>query len=169
MATGALTITYFIPVLVASLGYSGPSIQYMTVPICKQYFIAGLTADGVCIVFILIVCFHSDRTGERAYHLAGCAAVSAICFAVIMGVTQPTVRYVMLCFAAAGIWCSVPLILVWVSNVISWPAEKRAIAQATTNAAGNLASIYGAFLWPSTDAPRYFAGFGATMYVFVFM
>lgn len=35
MATGALTITYFIPVLVGSLGYSGSAIQYMTVPICK--------------------------------------------------------------------------------------------------------------------------------------
>jgi hypothetical protein len=35
MCTGALTITYFIPTLVASLGYTGSAIQYMTVPICE--------------------------------------------------------------------------------------------------------------------------------------
>lgn len=80
-----------------------------------------------------------------------------------MGVSAPKARYVLLCVGAAGIWTCIPLILVWVSNVISWPAEKRAIAQAATNAAGNAASIYGAFLWPKTDAPRYFAGFGATL------
>lgn len=30
------------------------------------------------------------------------------------------------------------------------------------NALGNTASIYGAFLWPSTTAPRYAQGFGVT-------
>jgi hypothetical protein len=30
---------------------------------------------------------------------------------------------------------------------------------------GNAASIYGAFLWPATDGPRYTPGFAATMYV----
>jgi hypothetical protein len=80
-----------------------------------------------------------------------------------MATTKHVPQYVLLCFAAAGIWCSIPLILVWVSNVITWPAEKRAIAQAATNAAGNMASIYGAFLWPSHDAPRYLTGFGTTL------
>lgn len=80
-----------------------------------------------------------------------------------MGTTNHTVQYTMLCFAAAGIWCCIPLILVWVSNTITWPAEKRAIAQAATNALGNAASIYGAFLWPTDDAPRYFTGFGTTL------
>jgi hypothetical protein len=35
------------------------------------------------------------------------------------------------------------------------------------NVAGNLASIYGAFLWPASHAPRYFAGWGCTL-AFVF-
>lgn len=35
MATGALTINYFMPVVVRSLGYSGVMVQYMTVPICE--------------------------------------------------------------------------------------------------------------------------------------
>lgn len=35
------------------------------------------------------------------------------------------------------------------------------------NVAGNLASIYGSFLWPAADAPRYFTGWGCTL-AFVF-
>jgi hydrogenase/urease accessory protein HupE len=27
---------------------------------------------------------------------------------------------------------------------------------------GNLASVYGSFIWPKTDAPYYVAGFGTT-------
>jgi hypothetical protein len=114
-------------------------------------------------VFIPIVCFSSDYRKDRGHHLAACGLVSTACFAGIMGTTNTTAQYVLLCFAAAGIWCAIPLILIWVSNVIVWPAEKRAIAQAATNAAGNLASIYGAFLWPSKDAPKYFTGFGTTL------
>lgn len=132
MCTGALTITYFIPTLVGSLGYTGPTIQYMTAPIY-----------GVCIVFVLVICNHSDYRKDRAWHLAGCGVLSAVSFAVIMGVggKSQVTQYVFLCFAAAGIWSAIPLILVWVSNVITWPAEKRAIAQAATNAAGNCASV----------------------------
>ena len=46
----------------------------------------------------------------------------------------------------------------WVPNVITHPVQKRAVAIALVNALGNSASIYGVFLWPATDAPR-FAGF----------
>jgi hypothetical protein len=55
----------------------------------------------------------------------------------------------------------------WVPNVITAPAQKRAVAIALVNALGNSASIYGVFLWPKTDAPRYVPGFSATT-VFIF-
>jgi hypothetical protein len=55
-----------------------------------------------------------------------------------------------------------PLCLMWVPNVVKEPAEKRAVSIAFVNAMGNVASIYGVFLWPSTDAPRYIPGFSAT-------
>lgn len=47
----------------------------------------------------------------------------------------------------------------WVANVICFPAEKRAVAIGLVNALGNSASIYGVFLWPDHDAPRYIPGF----------
>lgn len=49
-----------------------------------------------------------------------------------------------------------------ISHVLGAPAEKRAIAIALINALGNGSSIYGSFLWPDSDAPRYLIGFGTT-------
>ena len=37
--------------------------------------------------------------------------------------------------------------------------ETRAVSLAFVNAMGNLAQIYGAYLFPSEDAPRYIMGF----------
>jgi hypothetical protein len=39
------------------------------------------------------------------------------------------------------------------------PNETRAISLAFVNAMGNLAQIYGAYLFPSTEAPKYIMGF----------
>lgn len=114
-------------------------------------------------VFIPIVCFHSDYRQERGFHIAGTAVITGACFAAIMGISNQKVQYALLCFAVAGIYVCIPLVLVWTSNIVSWPAEKRAVTQATVNAMGNAASIYGSFLWPSRDAPRYYPGFGATL------
>lgn len=72
------------------------------------------------------------------------------------------VRYVMLCFTAAGIWSALPLIIAWASKTISFPSEKRAIAIAMINAVGNLSSVYGSQIWPSTSAPKYTLGWGVT-------
>lgn len=65
--------------------------------------------------------------------------------------------------AIGGIYACAPLVLVWTSNVICWPAEKRAVTQAFVNALGNSASIYGSFLWPKTTAPLYRQGFATTL------
>lgn len=136
----------------------------MTVPICEQKLPnAANHADATAMVFIPIVCFHSDYRQERGFHLAGTAVFTGACFAAIMGITAHKAQYALLCFAVAGIYVCIPLVLVWTSNVVSWPAEKRAVTQATVNAMGNAASIYGSFLWPSSDAPRYYPGFGATL------
>lgn len=72
------------------------------------------------------------------------------------------VKYVFMIFAFGCVYALPPLTLTWVPNLITAPAEKRAVAIALVNALGNSASIYGVFLWPKTDAPKYTAGFGAT-------
>ena len=39
-------------------------------------------------------------------------------------------------------------------------AEVRAVALALVNCMGNLAQIYGSYLFPSADKPKYLMGFG---------
>ena len=83
-----------------------------------------------------------------------------------VSVDNNKVKYAFLCFAVGSVYAACPLTLLWVSKVMPHPAEKRGVAIAIVNSLGNSASIYGSFLWPSKDAPRYVPGFSTTMYVF---
>jgi hypothetical protein len=83
-------------------------------------------------------------------------------------------------FGLGGTWSALPIVLAWTPNVITYPNEKRAVAQAFVNmgmylpldrrlpthtsifTVANLSSIYGAYLWPANDAPRYVMGLATT-------
>ncbi|OBR06348.1 Major facilitator superfamily transporter [Colletotrichum higginsianum IMI 349063] len=148
---GAGTISYFIPTITLTLGYDTVTAQYMTVPI---YAVASVCLN--------VVAWSSDRHVERRWHVAAPLALGFACSVVCAAVQTPMVRYVMICFVAAGIWSALPLVLSWTSGVISLPPEKRAIVLAMVNAFGNFSSVYGSRIWPSRDAPAYHVGFGVT-------
>ncbi|CRK22447.1 hypothetical protein BN1723_002886 [Verticillium longisporum] len=148
---GAGTISYFIPTITVTLGYDTTTAQYMTVPV---YAVAAVVLN--------IVAWSSDRHVERRFHIAGALALGCACAIVCAAVQTPMVRYVMLCFVAAGIWSALPLILSWTSGTVSMPPEKRAIVLAMVNAFGNFSSVYGSRIWPSTDRPAYHVGWGVT-------
>lgn len=134
---------------------------------------------------ILAFCWSSDYFNERSYHLAAASALAIVCFAVILGVTNNTGRYVLLCFGVAGVYAACPLVStdpkfakqyrsctdivekskvsIYVSNAIPHPSEKRAIVQATVNALGNNASIYGSFLFLKNSTNHHRTGFAVTM------
>lgn len=72
-----------------------------------------------------------------------------------------TARYALLVLMAMGLWASNALSLSFASSTFgSMNTEVRAIALALMNGMGNLAQIYGAYLFPSGDAPKYLKGFG---------
>lgn len=150
--TGSQTIQYFIPELVKSMGYKGFQVQYMTAPIY-----------ACALVAILAFCFSSDYFKERPFHLASASALAVVCFACLIGVLDHKGRYVLLCFGVAGVYAACPLVSIYVSNAIPHPAEKRAIVQATVNALGNSASIYGSFLFPKNSKNFQRMGFGVTL------
>lgn len=151
MIVGAGTISYYLPTLTATLGYSAVNAQYMTVPI---YMVALVLCLGAAV--------SSDYFHERKYHIAACSTFGFAASVVATVVLNSTVRYVMLCFMAAGIWSALPMVLTWTGNTIQWPREKRAVAFALVNAVGNLSSVYGSRIWPSWDSPRHAVGFGVT-------
>ncbi|PPQ68912.1 hypothetical protein CVT26_001849 [Gymnopilus dilepis] len=157
LATGSQTIQYFVPTLVKELGYTGYMAQYMTIPIYAVAFVG-----------ILVLCFLSDWRKERANYITWAGIIAMISFIVTVASNNDKVKYAFLCFAVGAVYASCPLTLLWVSGIIDHPAEKRAIAIALVNALGNSASIYGSFMWPAEDAPRYISGFAITT-VFVFL
>ncbi|KAH6669796.1 phthalate transporter [Halenospora varia] len=148
---GAGTISYFIPTITVTLGYKTITAQYMTIPV---YVVATVCLN--------IAAYSADRFQERRWHITAALTVGFVASLVCCIVTTPVVRYAMLCFVAAGIWTALPLILAWSSGTINLPAEKRAICLAMVNAVGNLSSVYGSRIWPSTTAPKYTLGWGVT-------
>ncbi|KAF9267217.1 MFS general substrate transporter [Marasmius fiardii PR-910] len=151
LATGAQTIQYFIPTLVGQLGYSGYIKQYMTTPVY-----------GVALVGLVGFCFVSDYRKERGSYVTLSSLLAGVSFIITVAADNQKVKYAFLCFAVAGVYAACPLTLLWISNIVDYPAEKRAIAIVLVNALGNSASIYGSFLWPDRTGPRYVQGFVTT-------
>ncbi|EFY99366.2 phthalate transporter [Metarhizium robertsii ARSEF 23] len=148
---GAGTISYFIPTISQTMYKDSTKAQYMTVPI---YVVAAVCLN--------ILAWSSDRTGDRRWHITGALGLGFACSVVCAAVQTSIVRYVMVCFVAAGIWSALPLILSWTSNTVSLPPEKRAIVLALVNAFGNFSSVYGSRIWPKDNSPAFHIGFGVT-------
>ncbi|KAJ5602033.1 hypothetical protein N7510_011567 [Penicillium lagena] len=151
LVTGAQTIQYFIPTLVESFGWKDWEGQYHTIP-----------PYACAVVSILVMSFTADHFKNKSYFVSLFSGIGTVFFIIVCANTNNTVRYIFNTFAFGCIYGTSPLVLMWVANTICYPAEKRAVAIGLVNALGNTASIYGVFLWPDKDAPRYIPGFSAT-------
>ncbi|KAL3477945.1 major facilitator superfamily domain-containing protein [Aspergillus californicus] len=149
---GSSTLSYFYPTLVAGLGYTDHTqAQYMTVPIY-----------GVAFVCTVITSFFADKLpNHRGPMIAAWLAFSMITSIIVCCVYDFTARYALLVLMAAGLWSSNAISLSFASSTFgSMEPEVRAVALALVNAFGNLAQIYGAYLFPDDDEPKYLMGFG---------
>lgn len=168
LTTSAQTMLYFFPSLVESFGWEGHKAQ------CKQLHIVILgevlidlpdytiPAYAFATVCILGACFLADRIKKIWPVLAGLSGLGFVFFVATTVVERGMTRYGLAIIAFGSIYGCSPLTKTWISHVLGYPAEKRAIAIALINALGNGASIYGSFLWPDSDAPRFLPGFGTT-------
>ena len=149
---GSSTLSYFYPTLVHGLGYTSTvQAQYMTVPIYAVAF--------VCVLVTGILC--DKIPNQRGLVISGWLTVSLITAIVVCTVYNFKVRYAMLVIMAAGLWSSNGLSLSYASSTFgNMEAETRAVALALVNCMGNLAQIYGSYLFPSEDKPKYLMGFG---------
>lgn len=149
---GSSTLSYFYPTLVNGLGYTSHMAQYMVVPIYAVAFVA-----------VALTGYFSDKIPrQRGFVIALWLTLSMGCSIVVCAVYNFTARYVLLVFMAAGLWASNGLALSYSSSTFgAMPQETRAVSLAFVNGMGNLAQIYGAYLFPSEDAPKYLMGFGA--------
>ncbi|KAH9831696.1 Major Facilitator Superfamily [Teratosphaeria destructans] len=148
---GSSTLSYFYPTLVQGLGYSSHMAQYMVVPIY-----------AVAFVCVLVTGYLSDKVPrQRGAIIASWLVVSTVCSIVICAVYDFKARYALLVIMAAGLWATNGLSLSYAASTFgAMPQEVRAVSLALVNALGNLAQIYGAYLFPSQDGPKYLLGFG---------
>lgn len=149
---GSSTLSYFYPTLVNGLGYKDTvTAQYMTVPIYAVAFVC----TAVTTYFADSISMH------RGLVIACWLAFSLITSILVCVIYDFTARYALLVLMAAGLWSSNAVSLSYASATFgSMEPEVRAIAIALVNALGNLAQIYGAYLFPADDKPKYLMGFG---------
>ncbi|KAH7049322.1 pantothenate transporter liz1 [Macrophomina phaseolina] len=148
---GSSTLSYFYPTLVAGLGYTSHMAQYMVVPIY-----------AVAFLFVGVSAYLLDQhPHHRGLAIAGWLSLSTATSIAVTITTNFTARYILLIFMASGLWSSNALALSYASSTFGrQPPRTRAVSLALVNALGNLAQIYGAYLFPAADAPRYVLGFG---------
>ncbi|KAH9077091.1 MFS general substrate transporter [Lactarius deliciosus] len=125
----SLSFNAFFPTLTATLGYSST----VTLLLCAPPWI-----------FATIVAFavsrHSDRTGERFFHIVVPLLIGIVGFIIALSTMRLAARY----FA-----------LYWTSNTFSRSASKRAVALAFINAFSQLGNIAGSYVWQKSWGPTY--------------
>jgi len=99
----------------------------------------------VTVIVMVIVGAHSDKMAERRWHIAGCAWVSAIAFALSPYIESPVLALLAITIAAAGIWSI--LAPFWaLPHVLLKTGQAKASGLALINSIGNLGGFAGPYL-----------------------
>ncbi|RAO71446.1 uncharacterized protein BHQ10_007458 [Talaromyces amestolkiae] len=150
---GSSTLSYFYPTLIKGLfgDASTQKINFLTIPIY-----------GVAFVCTIITALFGDKVPQkRGLIIAGWLVFSMVCSIIVCVVYNFTARYVLLVLMAAGLWSTNGAALAYASSSFGdFDPQVRGVSLAMVNALGNLAQIYGSYLFPSDDAPKYLKGFG---------
>ncbi|RAQ53615.1 vitamin H transporter [Aspergillus flavus] len=149
---GSSTLTYFYPTLVEGLfgNASTKKVNLLTVPIYGvAFFATGITS------------YYSDKVPTwRGLIIASWLTVSLICSIIVCAIYNFTARYILLVIMAAGLWATNGGTLAYASSAFAgMHPQARGVALAMVNALGNLAQIYGSYLFPKDDSPKYIMGF----------
>ncbi|KAJ2384823.1 hypothetical protein GGI05_004884 [Coemansia sp. RSA 2603] len=133
------------------MGYTDAKAQLMTVP-----------PYACAIVTLLLMCWNSDRTQRRGYHVAASAAIACIGYILLISSNKIGANYTGACFVAMGLYPIIPLMLSWVSNN-NVGHTKRAIGIALLNTFGQCFATVGTQIYKSKTAPRFFMGYGVCL------
>jgi len=139
----SLSFNAFFPTLSATLGYNRTNTLLLCAP---PWVFATLVAFAIT--------RHSDKTGERFWHIAIPMMFGIVGFAIAAATLNTGARYLSL-FLMAQSYAAFIAFLAWVSNSIPRPASKRAVALALINAFSQLGNVAGSYVWPTGWGPTY--------------
>ncbi|KAJ7176139.1 major facilitator superfamily domain-containing protein [Mycena crocata] len=153
MNLGLGSVGGFLPTIIKGLGYSNADAQLYTVP---PYVVA--------LVFMLLMSSYSDRYQTRGIPVAIVFCIAITGWSLLLGVSpiKPTeaalnARYFgCICVVTAG-YSNIPLIMSWQSGNTGSQSQ-RAVSLGMLNTIGQCLSVLAAFLFPSTEGPKYIKG-----------
>lgn len=144
----ACGVTNFFPSIVGTLNFNRVITLCLTAP---PYILA--------VVSTFLWARHADKTGERFWHVVGPLMISMVSFIIAVSTLNTGARYFSMVIMIPSLYCSFTTILSWMSNSCPRPPLKRAIALSLMNCLSNSASIWNAYLYPSSAGPRYTVAF----------
>ncbi|KAI1110972.1 allantoate permease [Nemania sp. NC0429] len=142
---------YFFPTIVKTLGYGTIETLLLTAPAWIATFFVSL-----------VVTYTSGRFADRSYHIIVLMLLSVVGNIIAVSTLNTGARYFAMFLLPIGAVSAYQIILAWVANSFPRPLVKRSACISFANLIGNSANIYGPYMYPATDGPRYLAGGAAT-------
>jgi ACS family tartrate transporter-like MFS transporter len=111
------------------------------------------------VVAMIVVGKHSDRTGERRWHIVAGTLVAALGFAISGNVADPVMALVAISIGAMGLWSVIAVFWQIPSKFLTGAAA--AVGVAIINSCGSMGGFVGPYVigWIRSHSP----GFGAAM------
>jgi len=147
----ACSFNSFFPTVVRTLGFNRTITLVLT---CPPFLLAG--AAGI------FTGWSSGRMHERTWHITIGLLVAIVGFVIAASTLNTAGRYIACFIFPMGAYSVNSVIIGWASSTLAQTKEKKAVVLAMTNVGGQIGYIYGAYLWPDYDEPRYGIGFGAS-------
>ncbi|OBT64920.1 hypothetical protein VE03_05659 [Pseudogymnoascus sp. 23342-1-I1] len=157
MLTTGQSFTYFLPSIIKTLGYNNTITLLLTAP---PYAVAFLGSVALA--------YSSSKRKEFCMHICFPLIISVIGNILAMTVNGTGGRYFAIFLMAFGVYVVYNVNYAWVSSSIPRPRAKRAASLAIINLmSGGATHFYTSYLFPDSDAPRYYMG-GSALTVAVF-
>ncbi|KAI1199356.1 allantoate permease [Nemania serpens] len=145
---------YFFPSIVKTLGYGTVETLLLTAPAWIATFFVSL-----------VVTYTSGRFADRSIHIICLMLLSVVGNIIAVSTLNTGARFFAMFLLPIGAVSAYQIILAWVANSFPRPLVKRSACISFANLIGNSANIYGSYMYPATDGPRYLPGGIATAVV----
>lgn len=143
------SMSNFLPDILFGLGYEEKEAQIMSVIVYACAFVA-----------LLVTGYLSDRFQQRGYAIAIVSCIGILGYALLLGITNDTGRFVAACLVGMGTYPMIVLTMVWTAaNNVGY--TYRASATAFINIIAQCVAISGNQVYQ--DPPYYRKGLGASL------
>ncbi|CEJ80153.1 hypothetical protein VHEMI00356 [[Torrubiella] hemipterigena] len=150
---GSFSLSSFLPLIIKSFGYDTVKTQLFTIPV---FFWASFA--------YIVVSYFSDKLQKRAFFMIPACVVTAIGFAVNLGVPESKsgILYFSTFLIAPGVYIIVGLNCAWLLNSHA-PYYKRAMAVGMNQSIGNSAGLVVGQIFKTKKNGKYVMGLSACL------